>query len=180
MISIIMAVYNGERYLSEQIDSILAQSHSEFSLHIRDDASSDNTWDILTKYEQRYPDKIKISRRDRDNNSGSAKHNFLGMMVNIKDDYIMLCDQDDVWLPDKIKKTFEKMKEMEGKYGTETPIMVHTDLQVVDQDLKILNPSYKQAMNSNFNRTDFHQVLIQNILTGCTAMYNRSLSSYMD
>ena len=178
MISILMATYNGEKYLKEQIDSLLSQTFSDFTLWISDDVSTDVTWDILTTYAQQYPEKINISQRER--NSGSPWPNFLDLMISIKDDYIMLCDQDDVWLPDKIEKTLKKMQEMEKAYGSDMPILVHTDLIVVDQDLQTLNASYKHAMNSDFCRTGFNQVLIQNTVTGCTAMYNRALGALLD
>jgi len=173
-----MATYNGEKYVSEQVDSLLSQTFSDFSLYVQDDASSDGTWDILTTYAEQYPEKIKVSRNRV--NSGSAKHNFLEMMCRMQDNYLMLCDQDDVWLPDKIERTLTKMKEMEKEHGTETPILIHSDLTVVDKQLQLINPSYRQAMNSNYNRTALHQVLIQNCITGCTAMYNRSLSALLN
>jgi len=68
---------------------------------------------------------------------------------------------------------------MEKKHGSDTPILVHTDLQVVNQDLKLITPSFKQAMNSNFSLTALHRVLIQNTITGCTAMYNKALADLL-
>ena len=173
MVSILLAAYNGERFLSSQIESLLSQSHTEFVIHASDDCSTDSTWDILTSYGFKYPDKIKLSRRSR--NSGGAKYNFIEMMASVRDDYVMLCDQDDVWLPDKIKKTLKKMQELEAQYP-KTPILVHTDLQIVDQHLKLIHQSYRRYMNANFERTALNQVLIQNTFAGCAAMYNRALS----
>ncbi|MCL1999354.1 MAG: glycosyltransferase family 2 protein [Turicibacter sp.] len=176
MISILMATYNGERFLQEQLDSVLSQTFSNFTIHVSDDCSTDSTWQILEEYAEKSP-KIRISRRHE--NTGSAKHNFLGLMTEIRDDYIMLCDQDDVWLPDKIEKTLAKMQSMERENGVNTPILVHTDLTVTDENLAVKNPSYKAAMNSDFSRTAFNQVLIQNTLTGCTALYNRALAELL-
>ena len=173
MISILMATFNGEQYVKAQIDSLLAQTFCDFTLWVSDDASTDSTWSILESYAQQYPQKMNISKREI--NSGNSRHNFLDLMVSIKDDYIMLCDQDDVWLPDKIEKTLAKMKAMEGQYP-DMPVLVRTDAKIVDQDLHVIYPSYKQVMHSNFDRTDFCQVLIQNTFMGCTAMYNRALA----
>ena len=184
MVKILMATYNGEKYLSGQIDSLLAQTVTDFSILIADDGSSDGTWDIISHYISKFPDKISAFRKRE--NSGGSKYNFLDLMAGdhadlikanqIKSNYYMLCDQDDIWQPDKIEKTLAKMKELETKSGIDLPILIHTDLQVVDPDLKVISPSYKRAMNSNFNRTALHQVIIQNILTGCTAMYNQPLA----
>ena len=167
-----MATFNGEEHISSQIDSLFCQSIPDFTIHASDDCSTDSTWDILKSYSRKFPDKIKISRRDK--NSGAAKFNFLEMMSRIQDDYVMLCDQDDVWHKDKIKATLAKMQELEARYPT-IPILVHTDLQIVDQNLKLIHPSYKTYMHANFDRTALHQVLIQNTFAGCTAMYNRAL-----
>ena len=177
MISILMATYNGEKYLEEQIDSLLSQTFCDFTLWVSDDASTDKTWDILVTYAQRYPDKIRIFQQEK--NTGNTRHNFLDLMVRVKDDYVMLCDQDDVWLPDKVEKTLAKIKAMEKQYPG-MPVLVRTDAKIVDQNLQIIHPSYKHAMHSNFNRTDFCQVLIQNTFAGCTAMYNRALAELID
>lgn len=166
-----MATYNGARFVSQQIESILAQSYPDFVLFVNDDVSTDGTYDIAVEFSEKYPAKIFVSRNQV--NSGGAKHNFLNMMIDHKDDYVMLCDQDDVWLPDKIKDTLEKMKQQERKYPN-TPILVHSDLKLVDAELNIIAPSYEKAMNSRFSRTAFHQVLIQNTFAGCSAMYNRA------
>jgi len=171
-----MAAYNGEQYIKEQIDSVLGQTCGDFTLWISDDASTDGTWDILNYYAGKYPEKIKISRREV--NSGSAKHNFFGMMTAVRDDYVMLCDQDDVWLPHKIEKTLFKMKETEQVYPG-VPVLIRTDMKIVGQDLQLISPSYKESMHSNFSRTALRQVLIQNTFAGCTAMYNRALANLL-
>jgi len=173
-LTILMAAYNGEKYISRQIESILTQTHQNYTLHISDDASTDNTYKIATQYATQNPGKITTTQNPE--NTGSAKHNFINMMINQKNDYVMLSDQDDIWLPEKITKTMTKMKSMEAEHGTNTPILVHTDLKVVNENLKTINPSYKQAMNSDYTRTALNQVLIQNTVTGCTVMYNRALS----
>jgi glycosyltransferase involved in cell wall biosynthesis len=174
MISILLAAYNGEKYIAEQIESLLGQTQDDFKLYIRDDCSTDGTWEIIRNYEKRYHGKIIVKQNNR--NSGSSKHNFIGMMIDIKDDYIMLCDQDDIWLPDKIEKTISKLKAMEAQYGKEKPLLVHTDLRVVDENLNVISPSCREAMNVGYERTGLRQILIQNVTAGCTAAYNRALA----
>lgn len=174
MIAVLMATYNGEKYIAEQIESLLSQTIQDFVLYINDDCSADKTYDIIRQYADRYPRKIIVSQNQK--NSGSAKYNFISLMIKHKDEYMMLCDQDDIWLPNKIELTLAKMRNLESKHGRDIPILVHTDLAVTDENLAIVSPSFKTAMNANYDRTLLRQLLIQNTLTGCTAMYNRSLS----
>ena len=175
MITILLAAYNGEKYIAEQIESLLAQTVRDFKLYIHDDHSTDGTYDIISAYAHENPELIIAQQNDY--NTGGAKHNFMQMMIRYKDDYVMLCDQDDVWLPDKIQVTYDKMKETEAGYGAQTPLLVHTDLQVVDEELVTISPSYRYAMNSNYNNTSLRHQIIQNTCTGCTAMYNRALAN---
>lgn len=177
MISILMTTYNGGKYISEQINSILHQTVQDASLYVQDDSSTDDTWELLQSYHRQYPDRIIIYQNKE--NTGNPKYNFYSMMSRICDDYLMLCDQDDVWLPDKIEKTFAKMREMEQTYGKEIPLLIHTDLRVVDSDLSVINLSFKTAMNANYDRVKLKDQIIQNTLTGCTAMYNRALAELL-
>lgn len=171
-----MATYNGEKYIAQQIESILQQTHQDYILYISDDASTDNTFAIVEQFACQFPEKIKCARKTV--NSGGAKHNFFNMMIEHKDDYIMLCDQDDIWLPNKIEVTLYEMLRMESQYGVETPILVHTDLEVVDEDiLHVISPSLKETMRLDFSCTQFEKLISKNTLTGCTAMYNRSLAN---
>ena len=175
MISILLASYNGEKYIAEQIESLLGQTIQDFKLFICDDKSTDGTFNIVAEYSQKHPEKIFAEQNSE--NSGGTKHNFLRMMINHKADYVMLCDQDDVWLPDKIEVTLARMKDMESEYGADTPLLVHTDLKVVNENLKTVSPSFKAAMNANYEKTRLRNQIIQNTLTGCTAMYNRALAN---
>ena len=74
MISILLASYNGEKYIAQQIESILTQTEQNFIIYVNDDCSSDRTYEIEKKYEAMYPDKIKVTRNKK--NSGNAKYNF--------------------------------------------------------------------------------------------------------
>ena len=176
MISILMATYNGEKYLGEQIESLFDQTANDFNLWVQDDNSTDSTWEILELYKRRFPDKINLLRNKT--NMG-AKDNFLHMMANIKDDYVMLCDQDDVWLPNKIEVTRAKMKELEKVHTKNAPLLVHTDLKVVDKALEVVSPSYKKSTNRNYNRMEYRHVVTMNNVSGCTVMYNGALAEYL-
>lgn len=168
-----MATYNGEKYLKEQIFSILNQSYQNFRLLICDDQSGDETKKIVETFVKEYPDKIYIVVSDE---KLGAKGNFSFLMQQAKADYIMFSDQDDVWMQDKIAKTYHRMKSLEEEHGRDHCLLVHTDLTVVNQECKVLGNSFWKY--SNYNADSFHDLnrfLIQNVVTGCTVMINRPL-----
>lgn len=170
--AILMASYQGERYLREQLDSILAQTYTEWELFVHDDGSTDHTCSILDEYEAEYPDRIHVIRTDP---CGGALKNYFYLMKSVEAPYVMFCDQDDVWLREKIENTVDKMKEMEGQFGSETPLLVHSDLTVVDKSLNVISESFFRYQHLRSERNNFSELLVQNIITGCTAMINRSL-----
>ena len=174
MISILMATYNGEKYLQEQFESLADQTIQSFHLYIRDDASNDQTKIILQDWKQRLGECVSVEIAET--NSGNSKHNFLQMMCSVRDDYIMLCDQDDVWVPNKTELLLAKMHELEYKHGKKTPVLVYSDLVVVDENLNVIHPSFWKTMKVGYWKTDFRHELAQNTMTGCTCMYNRALA----
>ena len=133
-----MATYNGATYLSEQIDSILHQSFTDWHLFIHDDGSSDCTKAILTRYVHEYPKAITLL--DYSPQHGACS-NFLSMVERIDAPYYMFCDQDDIWLPDKIAKTHKKMIDVETS-AKNVPVIIHTDLAIVDKSLNTIADSF--------------------------------------
>ena len=172
MVSIVMTTYNGEKYLAEQIDSILSSTHENFKLYIIDDGSQDSTMAILAGYEKQYPDKIHISQNKT--NMGVTL-NFLNAISRMTASYIMLCDQDDVWRKDKIARTLKRMKQMEVQFGKELPVAVFTDAYVVDNKLNIIHESFFRSGRLNPGLTDLPHLLMENKLIGCTVMINQAV-----
>lgn len=169
---ILLAAYNGKRYLPEMIESVLVQDYSGWRLILSDDGSTDGTPEILQEYARRYPEKISFHCSGY--RLGNAQNHFMYLLEKFHDaPYIMFCDQDDVWHSDKISKTLAKMKEIEIADG---PAMVHTDLRVVDQELKVIHPSFLERSALRGDRMLLNQLLVQNVVTGCTMMINRSLA----
>lgn len=173
-IAILMASYNGERYIKEQIESIINQDFSNWHLFISDDGSTDNTLSLEKSYQKKFPQKITII--ENKTNKHGSKYNFFNL-VNIvlseKYNYFMFSDQDDVWKKNKVSDTFNLMKQ--AKNNTNVPILIHTDLEVVDENLKTLGNSFIKYRALNPECKDINHLLIQNNVTGCTMMVNRPL-----
>jgi glycosyltransferase involved in cell wall biosynthesis len=179
MINILMATYNGEKYISEQIDSVLNQTFIDFKLYINDDCSTDNTKEIVKEYVNKYPDKIFFSQNE--SNSGNAKYNFMNMILEHgESDYVMFCDQDDVWMKDKIHISIKEMKKQEQIFGKDMPILLHTDLTVVDKNLNIIQPSFEKYADINCSKNAINYLLVENVITGCTAMINQALVKMLE
>ncbi len=173
MVTVLLAAFNGEKYIGRQLDSILKQTYTNVKIVIRDDGSSDSTPQILNQYAEAYPDKIEICPTDYP--TGSASGNFFRMLQIYSDDYIMFSDQDDIWLPEKIEKTLKAMQYAENKSNKNTPILVHTDLCVVDNGLKVIADSFMNFEHLSPHRCKLNNLLMQNCVTGCTVMMNRAL-----
>lgn len=170
MVAILLASYNSERFLREQLDSLLRQTYHDFVVYIRDDGSSDSTLNIIEEYSRRYSniqllcDEIKHRR---------AAGSFMWLLEHVDADYYMFCDHDDVWLPNKIDLTLRKMLQTEEEYPNK-PILVHTDLQVVDENLKLIHPSFwKRTKLLPHVLEKFNYIGVCNCATGCTVMFNK-------
>lgn len=165
-----LSTYNGSKYLKEQLDSLQNQTYKNFEIIARDDGSSDNTLEILKAYD--------VKLMDAGKNLG-AKGSFTELLsyatANSEAEYFMFCDQDDVWKSDKIEKTIVKMQEMEQEFGV-VPLLVHTDLEVVDEKLNTISGSFLGFQKLNPAKNNFNNLLMQNVITGCTVMLNKELA----
>lgn len=171
---ILMATYNGERYLREQIDSILAQTCGNWHLTISDDGSTDGTPMIIDGYVKRYPQKITHHHSGR--RFGNARDHFFYLMNRCEAEYMAFCDQDDVWYPDKLEKTLSELVRAEMLHGKETPVLVFTDQTPTDAQCRPLAPSLMRYQNQFFEYFDYRSILMQNVVTGGAMAINRALS----
>ena len=168
-----MATYNGEKYLNEQLDSIFAQTNGDWKLLIRDDGSVDNSLDIIEEYTIKYPDRIMVVT-DEDGRIGPCM-SFARLLDRANTEYITFCDQDDVWLPDKIEVSISCIRDLEKQHGHITPLLVHTDLMVVNSRLQLLAESFWKYQKVKPEFTTLNRAMVQNVVTGSTVMMNRSL-----
>ena len=148
-VAIMMATYNGGHYLREQIESLLSQTYTEWILFIRDDESKDNTLEIVNEYVKKYPEKVISVANHSDKHGARMNFGCIHEWVTRQYDfrYFMFCDQDDIWLPDKIEKEMMAIKKGEEEYVG--PLLIHTDLTVVDEKLAVIAPSYVKFRSIN-------------------------------
>ena len=187
MIEILLATYNGERFLPEQIESITSQSFKDYYILASDDNSSDCTFEILRSYESVLGEKIKVVR----SNTRSAKENFYNLLDMADAEYIALCDQDDFWESDKLEKSLKAIQRLEKRYGKEMPILVHSDLEIVDENLNSQNKKMSELTGINeaikyakkeskylytiSTEKSFSRYLVENNITGNTVIINKAL-----
>ena len=168
-----MATYNGAAFVEEQVLSILAQTNSDWRLSISDDCSTDGTLEVLDRLEKKDARIRVVSKNTR---HGGSTPSFMWLLNNSTASYVMFCDQDDVWLPDKIEKTLSKMYELEASHGANSPLLVFSDLAVVDAKLELIASSYAEFKHRSPMRIAVHQLLSTCAGNGCTMMLNRTLS----
>lgn len=166
-----MATYNGEKYLRQQLDSILQQKYPYIEVIVIDDASTDGTLSILNEY-AKLDDRIHLYRNEK--NLGVIATFDRGLEL-AKGEFIAFSDQDDVWDVNKIQILQSRMQILEESIGSSTPILVHSDLVVVNWDLQELHPSFWRYAGLDAKRHELAQLLISNIVTGCALIANRAL-----
>lgn len=157
MISVCMATYNGEKYLKEQIDSILIQLSIEDELIISDDGSMDTTLSILASYND-----PRIHYMENKGKHGVVS-NFENALKHAVGDYIFLCDQDDIWNYDKVKIVISKLKTND--------LVVH-DAELIDKDGKSMKKNYYSLMHQG---TGFLSNLIKTRFLGCCMAFTKEV-----
>lgn len=172
-VAILLATYNGEQYLEEQLESLRTQTHQNFICYIHDDGSADSTQAIVESYCNNHHDHFIYMGSSQ---TGGAKFNFMYMLRNVKADYYMFCDQDDVWLPEKIEKTYRLMRQTEDENASQCPTCVFTDAMVVDEKLSIINGSfYTYSGTVKPNSMELCDLIYRNLAPGCTLLINSHL-----
>jgi glycosyltransferase involved in cell wall biosynthesis len=164
-IAVLLSTYNGEKYLLEQLASLRGQTvHDDVTVFVRDDGSSDGTVRLVSSFSG-LP--IRISRGK---NVGVVA-SYLELLREIKEldfDYVALCDQDDVWLPSKLERAISQLT-----MQSDLPTLYCSSAQLVDGNLRPL------GVMTHGHGTDLASVLVRNVVTGCTCVFNRALFDHL-
>ena len=173
-VQILLATWNGERWLQALLDSLSRQTFSDWQLLIRDDGSCDRTLRILLDWQALYPEKVALLQVGGEH-LGSTQ-SFSQLVQASSAPYLMFCDQDDIWLPEKIELQLLELQQLESKHGLQTPLLVHCDLAVVDAQQHLRAVSFW-----DYRQFDVEQrrqaYLLNNVVTGCATLFNRAAAT---
>ena len=135
-IAVLLATYNGERFLREQIESLYAQTIKDWTIYVHDDGSTDGTKAILDEYVEKKDNFVVL---DYPSQKG-ASNNFFSLLKRVNASYFFFADQDDVWMSNKMEKCLVRMLQIE-KSTISKPVLVCCDACVTDEKLKVVSPS---------------------------------------
>lgn len=176
-VAICMATYNGARFVSQQIDSILSQTYSDWVLFVRDDGSADDTCAIVDSYVLEYPDKI-VRIIDEDEMHDCSLNFLAALRFAFRDpsfDFFMFCDQDDVWNSDKIEIELAECRRMTAVCD-DRPLLVITDCSVVDEELNVIREHLTDIRTFDPRSITLAQTMVNNIGQGATMLMSRELA----
>lgn len=165
-----MATYNGEKYLQQQLDSIINQTYKNWSLIIQDDGSTDSTWSILEKY-TREDHRITIRKSPEFNHGPYYNFHSIANQEKQNDetyDYYMFCDQDDVWNENKIEKMVSRIKQEKE----EVPVFVYADMCVVNEYGDVIIPSICMAQGLSYINKE--SLFFSHNIYGCNTIMNKA------
>ena len=168
---VLLATYNGAKYLSRQLDSIACQSLPPRRILVSDDNSCDQTLNILDNW-RKLNDIPVIILPTLDKKLGCCR-NFERLLLHCSSDYIMFSDQDDIWHEMKAETFMNKIILGERMYGKNTPLLVHSDLEVVNSSGHQIASSFMRYQTIDPNRNSWLSIAIQNVVTGCATMVNK-------
>lgn len=174
-VDILLATYNGARFIAEQLDSLAAQTMDDWRLLVRDDGSDDGTLDIVRDWAARSGRDVVVVEDTR-GGLGPAQ-NFAALMDISTAPYFAFCDQDDVWLPEKLALLLDRMRAEEARAGAGVPVLAFSDLHVVDGALCPTGQTFWQMSRV---ATDPHgqsllQAMLRSSATGCATLGNAAL-----
>lgn len=171
LLSIVMATYNGERFLAEQLDSIFAQTFQDFVLIICDDNSTDSTVDIIHTYIKKFS---QIFFYQNTSSLGVVQNFKKGISLS-STPYITLSDQDDIWEKNKLEVLLKEMHILEGSHK-KLPLMVHSDLSLIDENNQVIADSFFDFKDYRFKENkDLAQILGRCGVMGNTILMNKAL-----
>jgi glycosyltransferase involved in cell wall biosynthesis len=162
LVSIALATYNGEKFLVEQLDSIINQTYKNIEIIICDDKSIDSTVSIITNYAN--SDK-RISLYENDKNLGYIK-NFEKAISLCNGEYIALSDQDDIWMLNKISTLVKEIG---------NSLLIHSDANLIDDKSSLIGKSYTEYSKKMTSPKSIIDMILNGSITGCTCLFSSSL-----
>ena len=174
VIDVLLACYNGSAYLPQQLASLAAQSGEDFRVLMQDDGSQDGTPELLADWCQR-DRRFQLVSDASPQRIHSAIGNFWSLLQQSDAPYIALCDQDDEWLPQRLHCGMAAMQAAELRWGADTPLLIHSDAQLIDAQGAVLHESFFRHQGWDAEATTLPRLLVQNNVTGCTVLLNRPL-----
>ncbi|WP_045029998.1 glycosyltransferase family 2 protein [Draconibacterium sediminis] len=175
MVDILLSTFNGQAYIPDLLQSLQSQTFTDWRLIVRDDGSTDETLSMLKHFRETHPKKI-INLDEKIKNLGPMR-SFEKLMEYSSAEYIMFCDQDDVWLPHKIEESLACIQQLEQK-NPDKAALVFSDLEVVDEHLNTINSSFWSYSKVNpENVYNCYKLLINNPAPGCTFILNKKVKS---
>lgn len=169
-IAVLLATYNGERFLREQIESLYAQTIKDWTIYVHDDGSTDGTKAILDEYAEKKDNFVVL---DYPSQKG-ASNNFFSLLKRVDASYFFFADQDDVWMSNKMEKCLGRMLQIE-KSTISKPVLVCCDACVTDEKLKVVSPSLWERSGAHPEfLTNFNESAATPFVTGCTMFLNKA------
>lgn len=173
-VAVLIATYNGERFLEEQLDSIFSQTYTNFKIYLSDDASNDSTAEILKHYKAKHPQQLFYTINQK--NIGFVK-NFEKLISQCTEEYIALADQDDIWHVQKLEKEMTAIGELKKEHG-DSPFLINSDLEMIDESRNTLHHSYFKFRKYKLRDTkDVGHILGPCAIMGNTLLFNQKLKN---
>jgi glycosyltransferase involved in cell wall biosynthesis len=167
-VSIALATYNGERYLEELLSSLQHQTVKPSELVILDDCSTDNSLKIINSFQFSFEKKVFSNEINR-----GPVYTFRKLASLSKGDFTAFCDQDDIWFPEKLELSLSNIR----KIDEHTPGVVFSDLSLIDEEGKLIQPSFWKKWRIEPNKFSLTDILFGNVITGCTATINGAMKN---
>jgi rhamnosyltransferase len=174
--AVVLSAYDGAAHVEAQVQSIVEQTARGWRLYVRDDSSRDDTYHRLEGLAAREP-RMELLPPDGLNLGPAASFGLLLQhALDRGERYVFLSDQDDVWLPDKCERMMAAMRAHEEETGADMPLLVHTDLRVVDDSLQTLQESFTRYLRIDAAEEQrARRLLFGNSVTGCATLVNAAL-----
>ncbi len=172
--AVVLATYNGARHVQALLESIARQSIRPQKIIARDDGSTDATRELATAAAQALG--LPLEWLPGERQLGACASFSETLRHALDHPYIFLADQDDLWVPEKARVMLEALRDAEARFGEECPMLIHSDLVVVDENAAMMAPSFFRYQGFSFPQHSFASLLLQNTATGCACALNRSLA----